>query len=254
MEINQVLTTIGKSIDLDLIEEHSETFKIFIAETAGTDERYARLHSLRGVIENKRGEGALALLGLMEHEPHPSLVRNLSFFASELIEVAGEQPLGGPRLVIDFIMSRNPYSGWKGSAIAGMVQLGDKRVNQMLLEAWSALEDEDKRIASEPEGSKGFVLEGVLDFYISSLEQGCDDSLFGSTVGTLCRIPSQEEKVFVFDVERTFPTYIADGSPIWHKDTYPKSQLLMKFRERLEKLEEEETEPKLIPMIYQFWS
>jgi len=155
MEINQVLTTIGKSIDLDLIEEHSETFKIFIAETAGTDERYARLHSLRGVIENKRGEGALALLGLMEHEPHPSLVRNLSFFASELIEVAGEQPLGGPRLVIDFIMSRNPYSGWKGSAIAGMVQLGDKRVNQMLLEAWSALEDEDKRIASEPEGSKG---------------------------------------------------------------------------------------------------
>jgi hypothetical protein len=204
-------------------------------------------------IEQQRGEGALAFLGLMEHETDPSLIRNLAFFASELIEVEGD-PLGGPRLVIEFMRTKQPFLGWKGAVVGGMAQLGDKRINEFLLEAWTELNVEEKQEVARPNALFGFVLDGIIDFHISCLEHGCEESVFGGIVGTICRIPKLSEKPIVADMERILPSYIADGMPIVLKSQYPKSQLLMKFRERLEKLEEEETEPKLIPMIYQFWS
>lgn len=252
MEINQVLTNIGKSIDLKVLEEHAETFKSFISETPITNERMNRLMAIRMRIEQQCGEGALALLGLMEHETESSLIRNLAFFASELIEVEGD-PLGGPRLVIEFMQTKKPFLGWKGSVVGGMAQLGDKRVNKFLLEAWAELENEEMRRAAEPEQGKGFVIEGVIDFYISCLEQGCEENVFGGIVATILRMPAEAPMPVSGDFERIFPTYSANGMPIIPISSYPKSQLLEKFRERLEKLAEEETEPKLIPMIFQFW-
>jgi hypothetical protein len=253
MDINSILFEIGKSTDFKVLEEHSEAFKEFNSPPGSTNEKLHRLASLRTTIEQQKGEGALALLGLMEHETDLGLVNNLAFFTSEVLEVEGD-PLGGPRKVVEFIRSRNPVPGWKGSALGGMIQLGDKRVNQLLLELWAELDEEERWEAARPNSQVPAVYEGIIDFYISCLEMGCEDDVFGALVGSICRIPNQAQNPVVGDLERILPTYRATGMPIVSKAVYPKTELLSRFRDRLEKIEATETEPKLIPMVYQFWA
>lgn len=253
MDINSILFKIGKSTDFNVLEEHSGSLKSFISAAGMPNQRLNRFVSLRTMIENQQGEGALALLGFMEHETDLHMVNNLAFFASELIEVDGD-PVGGPRLVVEFLRSRNPVSGWKGSALGGMIQLGDKRVNRLLLELWAELDNEERREATRSNNPSAGIMEGILDFYVSCLEQGCDDDIFGAIVGSMCRIPSQAGSPIAVDIERILPTYRATGMPIVSKAVYPKTELLSRFRDRLEKIEATETEPKLIPMVYQFWA
>lgn len=253
MDITAVLMKIGKSNDFKILEEHAEAFKSFLSEAGPQSQRLNRLVSLRTGIEQQHGDGALALLGLMEHEADLHMVNNLAFFASELIEVVGD-PVGGPRLVIEFIRSRNPVPGWKGSALGGMIQLGDKRVNRLLLELWAELDDEERREATRSNNPSAGIMEGILDFYVSCLEQGCEDDIFGAIVGSMCRIPGQAGSPVAVDIERILPTYRATGMPIVSKSVYPKTELLSRFRDRLKRIEENETEPKLIPMVYQFWA
>lgn len=253
MDISATLQQLGKASDPAVLVAHSTTFQSFIATYPNREARGNKFVELRLAMERDKGVGALALLGLMEHESDLDLVSRLAFFAIELVDGSDEE-LGGAPTVIEFIKSRSPVFGWRGAAFAGVLNIGDKRINKLLLEAWKDLDESERMEVTKGNFLSPVLLEGILDFYLSCLEMGCTDGVFGAIIGAMCRMPNQPPRLMVGDFQRILPTYRTDGVPIIPIDTYPKHELLSRFGSRLEQIEKNETEPKLIPMVYQFWA
>jgi hypothetical protein len=71
-------------------------------------------------------------------------------------------------------------------------------------------------------------------------------------VAAIAKMPVIAQVPFVLDIERLFPAY-AGGEPMRPLRRTSFSDYLEEIRPRLEALEEEESEPKLIPKIYEIW-
>lgn len=138
----------------------------------------------------------------------------------------------------------------RGLGLGGVLLLGDKRVMPLLEDAWEQLSEEAQ--LSMTKAKSGFVSEGIVEFWLNCLESGCSGSVFGSVVAAIAKMPVIAQVPFVLDIERLFPAY-AGGEPMRPLRRTSFSDYLEEIRLRLEALEEVESEPKLIPKIYEIW-
>ena len=116
--------------------------------------------------------------------------------------------------------------------------------------AWEQISEEAQLEMTK--AKSGFVTEGIVEFWLSCLESGCSESVFGSIVATIAKMPVIAQVPMVLDVERLFPAY-ADGQPMEILFQSPFEDYLEEIRPRLEALEDEESEPKIIPKIFEIW-
>jgi hypothetical protein len=120
----------------------------------------------------------------------------------------------------------------------------------LLAEVWDELSEEAQLEMTA--AKSGFVSEGVIEFWLDRLESGCSEAVFGSAVAAIAKMPVITQIPYVLDMERLLPAY-AGGEPmkLLRRTSFP--DYLAEIRPRLESLAARESQPKLIPRIFQFW-
>ena len=162
----------------------------------------------------------------------------------------GQDELAGPRFVIHNLINYDGGDPGQGAALGGVLLLGDKRIIPLLAEVWDDLSEEAQLEMTA--AKSGFVSEGVVEFWLDRLEEGCSESVFGSAVAAIAKMPAIAQVPFVLDVERLLPAY-AGGEPMKLLRRTSFADYLEEIRPRLEALEAEESEPKVIPRIFEIW-
>lgn len=84
------------------------------------------------------------------------------------------------------------------------------------------------------------------------LERAAQDAWTVAARFAAAKLPAIARVPLVVDIERPFPAY-AGGEPMRPLRRTSFADYLEEIRPRLKALEEEESEPKLIPKIYEIW-
>ena len=252
--LKQVLTM--KCIEYGVSQDESRIPKLFAlyryaVQRLGKEERLELLTQFSTLTEERGGEGHMGLMMFMAGDHEASIVSTAALSLSVLFPPKDGNPLSGPEFVVRTLMRPGQDAGTQGAALGGVLLLGDKRLLPLLGAAWDKLSDEARLALSQ--SKSGFVAEAFVEFWIGCLEKGCSESVFGSVVAAIAKLPAIAQAPFVVDVERVFPAYadLENAMRMIRRTSF--SDYLEEIRPRLEKLEAEESEPALIPHIYEIW-
>jgi hypothetical protein len=200
--------------------------------------------------EEQHGKGHMGLMMFLAVDDNPAVQSSAALSLSVLYDPEDGDELAGPAFVVRTLLNRESDPESQGVGLGGVLLLGDKRVMPLLEDAWEQLSEEAQLAMTK--AKSGFVSEGIVEFWLNCLESGCSESVFGSVVAAIAKMPVIAQVPFVLDIERLFPAY-AGGEPMRPLRRTSFSDYLEEIRPRLEALEEEESEPKLIPKIYEIW-
>jgi hypothetical protein len=213
-------------------------------------ERREMLTEFSGMIEQHEGLGHMGLMMFLAGDNDPGIRSSAALSLSVLFDPAGEDELAGPRFVIDTLVHHDGGAEGQGAALGGVLLLGDKRIMPLLAEVWDQLSEEAQLEMTA--AKSGFVSEGMVEFWLDRLEEGCSEAVFGSAVAAIAKMPVITQVPFVLDVGRLLPAY-AGGEPMKLLRRTPFAEYLEEIRPRLEALEDKESEPKVIPRIFWIW-
>lgn len=200
--------------------------------------------------EEQHGKGHMGLMMFLAVDDSPAVQSSAALSLSVLYDPEDGDELAGPAFVVRTLLNRESDPESQGIGLGGVLLLGDKRVMPLLEDAWEQLSEEAQLAMTT--AKSGFVSEGIVEFWLNCLESGCSESVFGSVVAAIAKLPAIAQVPFVVDIERLFPAY-AGGEPMRPLRRTSFADYLEEIRPRLEALEEEESEPKFIPMIYEIW-
>ena len=200
--------------------------------------------------EEQHGKGHMGLMMFLAVDDNSAVQSSAALSLSVLFDPEDGDELAGPAFVVRTLLNRESDPESQGIGLGGVLLLGDKRVMPLLEDAWGQLSEEAQLAMTK--AKSGFVSEGIVEFWLNCLESGCSESVFGSVVAAIAKMPVIAQVPFVVDIERLFPAY-AGGEPMRPLRRTSFEDYLEEIRPRLEALEEEESEPKLIPKIYEVW-
>jgi hypothetical protein len=215
-------------------------------------ERREMLTEFSGMVEQHGGLGHMGLMMFLAADTDPSIRSSAALSLAVLYDPSQEHQdeLAGPRFVIRTLANHEDGNLGQGAALGGVLLLGDKRINPLLAEVWDDLSEEAQLEMTA--AKSGFVTEAMVEFWLDRLEEGCCEAVFGSAVAAIAKMPAIARVPFVLDVERLLPAY-AGGEPmkLLRRTTF--DDYLEEIRPRLEALEATESEPKVIPRIFEMW-
>jgi hypothetical protein len=214
------------------------------------DARREMLTEFCEMIEQHEGLGHMGLMMFLAANTDPSIRSSAALSLSVLYDPGDGDELAGPRFVIDTLVNHDGGAPGQGAALGGVLLLGDKRIMPLLAEVWDELSEEAQLEMTA--AKSGFVSEGVIEFWLGRLESGCSEAVFGSAVAAIAKMPVIAQVPYVLDIERSLPAY-AGGEPMKLLRRSSFAAYLEEIRPRLEVLEAEESEPKVIPRIYEIW-
>ena len=200
--------------------------------------------------EEQHGKGHMGLMMFLAVDDNSAVQSSAALSLSVLFDPEDGDELAGPAFVVRTLLNRESDPESQGIGLGGVLLLGDKRVMPLLEDAWEQLSEQAQLAMTK--AKSGFVSEGIVEFWLNCLESGCSESVFGSVVAAIAKMPVIAQVPFVVDIERLFPAY-AGGEPMRPLRRTSFEDYLEEIRPRLEALEEEESEPKLIPKIYEVW-
>jgi hypothetical protein len=200
--------------------------------------------------EEQHGKGHMGLMMFLAVDDNPAMQSSAALSLSVLYDPEDGDELAGPAFVVRTLLNRESDPESQGVGLGGVLLLGDKRVMPLLEEAWEQLSEEAQLAMTN--AKSGIVSEGIVEFWLNCLESGCSESVFGSVVAAIAKMPVIAQVPFVIDIERLFPAY-AGGEPMRPLRRTAFADYLEEIRPRLKALEDEELEPKLIPKIYEVW-
>jgi hypothetical protein len=219
-------------------------------ERLAVSERREMLTEFSGMIEQNDGLGHMGLMMFLAADTDPGIRSSAALSLSVLFVPEDGDELAGPRFVIHTLVNHDGGAPGQGAALGGVLLLGDKRIMPLLAEVWDELSEQAQLEMTA--AKSGFVSEGVLEFWLDRLEEGCSESVFGSAVAAIAKMPVIAQVPFVLDVERILPAY-GGGEPMKLLRRTSFADFLEEIRPRLEALEAEEAEPKVIPRIFEIW-
>jgi hypothetical protein len=221
-------------------------------ERLDVSERREMLTEFSGMIEQHDGLGHMGLMMFLVADTDPGIRSSAALSLSVLFDPSqeGQDELAGPRFVIHTLVRHDGGNPGQGAALGGVLLLGDKRIMPLLAEVWDDLSEEAQLEMTA--AKSGFVSEGVVEFWLGRLEHGCSESVFGSAVAAIAKMPVIAQVPYVLDVERLLPAY-AGGEPMKLLRRTSFTDYLEEIRPRLEALEAAESEPKVIPHIFDRW-
>lgn len=230
--------------------ELRDVFEHYIA-TAREEDRITEIATFGEQLEVFRGEGVKALIPFILFDPNGTVSSTAALNLAMMHPLENEDVMTGVRLTVDVIMRSVMDDRSKGAALAGILQIGDMRVNPILASAWDGLGNAGRLALTR--SVSPFITAGVVEFWVGCLEKDCDEDVFGSAAAALCKMPRVSRMPMILDIERIFPVYEAVGMPMNLLGEYPFPVYLKKLAARLEKIAEKEPEPKVSPMIFSFW-
>lgn len=243
--------TVGVTADLARLPNMAPLYTVF-AERC--DEEFREQVEKMVVQSVCQGAGVNALMPFILLDPDLSVISTAALDYAVLCEPTDEDgPFTGPKIMLVFAGRegglKDEYT--RAGILTGLVLLGDRRLLPLLDGCWRWLEPEGRQVLTQ--ATSGNITAGLIEFFLNWLEQTDDESDFGGIVGTLCRMNSYAEEVR--DVERAFPAFSPDyrDGPVRLLRTWTFSEYYRRIKKRLKKIEERESEPKLIPEIARHW-
>jgi hypothetical protein len=213
-------------------------------------ERQEMVTEFSEMIERHGGLGHMGLMMFLAADTDPCIRSSAALSLSVLFDPGDEDELAGPRFVVGTLIDHNAGAPGQGAALGGVLLLGDKRIIPLLAEVWDELSEEAQLEMTA--AKSGFVSEGMVEFWLDRLEAGCSEAVFGSAVAAIAKMPVIAQVPYVLDMERMLPAY-ADGEPMKLVRRTSFADYLEEIRPRLDALEADESEPKLIPKIFEIW-
>ena len=133
-------------------------------------------------------------------DTNPGIRSSAALSLSVLFDPEDGDELAGPRFVIRTLIHHDGGAPGQGAALGGVLLLGDKRVMPLLAEVWDELSEEAQLEMTA--AKSGFVTEGIVEFWLNRLEEGCSEAVFGSAVAAIAKMPVISQVPFVVDIER----------------------------------------------------
>jgi hypothetical protein len=214
------------------------------------NDRLEMLTEFSRSTEEQHGKGHMGLMMFLAADDNPAVQSSAALSLSVLYDPEDGDELAGPAFVVRTLLNRENDPEAQGIGLGGVLLLGDKRIMPLLEEAWEQLSEAAQLAMTK--AKSGIVSEGIVEFWLNCLESGCSESVFGSVVAAIAKLPAIAQVPLVVDIERLFPAY-AGGEPMRPLRRTSFADYLEEIRPRLEALEEVESEPKLIPKIYEIW-
>ena len=239
----------GASQDGSRIPRLFELYR-YSMQRLDVDERREMLTEFSGMIEQHEGLGHMGLMMFLAADTDPGIRSSAALSLSVLFAPEDGDELAGPRFVIHTLVNHDGGAAGQGAALGGVLLLGDKRIMPLLAEVWDELSEEAQLEMTA--AKSGFVSEGVIEFWLDRLEAGCSEAVFGSAVAAIAKMPVIAQVPYVLDMERLLPAY-AGGEPMKLLRQTLFADYLEEMRPRLEALAAEESKPKVIPRIFEFW-
>jgi len=213
-------------------------------------ERMDLLLQFSAMTEERKGQGHMGLMMFLAVEIDRQVLSTAALNMAVLFDPEDGDILAGPKFVIRHLM-RDENAENQGAAIGGILLLGDKRLLPLLEATWEQLSDPARLALTR--AKSGRVSEAMVEFWLRCLENGCSESVYGSLVAALAKMPAIAKAPFVCDLERVLPVYRDSENPMRILRQTSFVEYLEKIRPRLKALAAEETEPKLISTIYEVW-
>lgn len=253
-ELKQLV--ILKCIEYGVTQDRSRIPMLFALyrhamECLDVSERTQLLTQFSTMTEEQKGNGHMGLMMFLAADVDPAICSTAAMSLAVLFDPQDGDELEGPKFVVHTLLNQKKNGELQGRALGGVLLLGDKRLLPLLEDAWSKLSD-DARLGLT-RAKSGLVAEGMVEFWLRCLEKGCSESVFGSVVAAIAKMPAITQPPFVVDLQRVLPAYKDGEKPLSVLRKTSFSDYLEEIRPRLEALAAKESEPKLIPKIYEIW-
>jgi hypothetical protein len=216
-----------------------------------TSQRMELLTQFAAMTEERMGQGHMGLMMFLAVDDDASICSTAAMSLAVLFDSHDGDELAGPTFVVRTLLSREKDPRTQGRALGGILLLGDKRLLPLLEDAWSRLSDDSRLELTR--AKSGFVSEAMVEFWLRCLEGGCSEAVFGSVVAAIAKMPVIAQVPFVLDVQRVMPAYLDSENPMRVLRKRSFGEYLEEILPRLDALEESESDPKLIPKIYEVW-
>lgn len=220
-------------------------------QSLNTSERMQILKGLMLSVEEKDGLGHMSLSVFLTTESDYEIISTAAMSLAVLFPVRDGDELSGPKYVANTLLNYEDNPKEQGAQLAGLILLGDKRVLPILKDTWQKISPTAQLEATRAKSS--YMTESAIDFWLWCIENCDNENIVGSAVATLAKMPSIAAAPFVFESERVFPSYSAPEAPIQILNKTPLTDYLKKIDPHLKYLISKESEPKVIPMIYDYW-
>ena len=227
-----------------------ELYKLTM-QSLDTSERMQILKGLILSVEEKDGLGHMSLSVFLTTESDYEIISTAAMSLAVLFPIKDGDELSGPKYVANTLLNYEDNPKEQGAQLAGLILLGDKRVLPLLKDTWLKISPAAQLEATRAKSS--YMTEAAIDFWLWCIENCDNENIVGSAVATLAKMPSIAAAPFVFDSERIFPSYSAPEAPIRILNKTLLTDYLKKIDPHLKYLISKESEPKVIPMIYDYW-
>jgi hypothetical protein len=209
--------------------------------------------------EHEISEGAgytNGLLPFLVEDPDPSVVAAAACEMAILLPLEDGDPMTGPTYVESFI-SEIGRDDAKAGIVAGLLSLGDRRVDPLLAGAWRRLGDEGRQtLALLIQDVHGLHV-GTVRFLLDWLEDEAGEPLkasFGMVAATMARAGTHAAEHGIVEIVRAFPVTAApEGKPFRVVREWSLRDFLPVVRDRLRRLAAGDHPPELLLSVLRFW-
>jgi hypothetical protein len=209
--------------------------------------------------EHEVDEGAgytNGLLPFLVEDHDPSVVAAAACEMAILLPLEDADPMSGPKYVASF-MAEIDRDDARAGIVAGLLSLGDKRVDPLVAGAWRRLGDEGRQsLALLIQGVHGLHV-GTVKFLLAWLEHEAADPgtpSFGVVAATMARAGLHAAEHGIVEVVRAFPVIAApEGEPFRVVRKWSRQEFLPVVQRRLAPLASGDHPPELIVSVLDCW-
>jgi hypothetical protein len=178
----------------------------FVAERVARADRLELLDRVIASVEE--GTPVSALLPFLQHEPDPDAVSLAAQSFATLAPAEGGDELAGPRALVR-MAEHAEDEGTKAGLLAGLLQLGDRRLLPLLLAGWASLPPGARERLAAMKPASPMLFAGTPEFWLGALEHAEGDET-ARIAGVLAALPASAEPHRVLDVRRKLPANAPD--------------------------------------------
>ena len=169
-----------------------------------------RLELLERIAEAVQGEATsvLAMLPFLQRETDPQVAQMAAVSFASLMPLTEGDRLTGPR-TLRSLFEHSDEEAVRVGLLAGLLALGDRAVQPLLVGVWGALSPEGQLAllrAPQP-----FVSALLVEFLVGALEESADG--VATELGSRLVALASEGDCRVLDLERKFPENAPDDRP-----------------------------------------
>ncbi len=249
--VGSVIAEYSKGGDPDLIFTLDPLYTYW-TKTAAVEERSFIYDAVRlGVIVERSLVGALDYF--LCQDPDFGIVARATLDVAMLHPIQERNPLTGATAIVEAMLLGVVEN--RAAAFAGLLNLGDRRVNDLLLDVVAYLTDAEVEAVAHFHPKRLWA--STVEFWLGLLEPTVDSpenkEVFAIIGSGLIKSVSDLEPAVVLEASHNYSPRVLDHA-VRIRKTWSLADYFDRVRPRMEALSGKELEPKIMPSVIEAWS